>query len=342
MSVYYKILTNAATMRLFAEKMVQSNIEMTEGSPFTMQTWDTWDEEEQRNFLIAFFIHRWDSLSAAAKQAEILNMPQECYRCGVTTPHMTPCAGVGYSALTCSDCALKVLTGEIRPPGHDTMIILVRPHSHWGWDPGEGAPVRFHSLQGRADLNGKTGKLLNFFEANERWGVRVDATSECIKVKSANFTYHAEIKLKLPSDGSTRTRDLVEDVRGKVGTRYVPSQISLWREGVRLEVDAFDAAGVVYSTQLRDHGLGPDDDLRDPSSRTLEMLISPLVKTANGLPQELDPDSEYSKRRTWPSTMAYEEKVRRHVEMFGEDNRYAGPPYHPDVTPVQSFGLPVS
>ena len=76
---------------------------------------------------------------------------------------------------------------------------------------------------------------------------------------------------------------------------------------MRLEVDAFDAAGVVYSTRLRDHGnLGPDNDLRDPSSRTLEMLISPLVKTVNDLPQELDPDSEYSKRRTWPSAMAYE------------------------------------
>ena len=125
----------------------------------------------------------------------------------------------------------------------------------------------------RADLNGKTGKLLHFVEANERWGVRVDTTSECVKVKSANFTYHAEIKLKLPSDGSTRTRDLVEEVRGNVGTRYVPSQISLWREGVRLEVDAFDAAGVVYSTRLRDHGLGPEDDLRDPSSRTLEKSI---------------------------------------------------------------------
>ena len=114
MSVYYKILTNAATMRFGAEKMVQSNIEMTTDdgwAPFTMQLWDTWDEEEQRKFLIAFFIQRWDSLSFAAKQAEVLKMPKECYRCGMVPPHgvMSPCAGVGYSALTCSDCALKVL-----------------------------------------------------------------------------------------------------------------------------------------------------------------------------------------------------------------------------------------
>ena len=118
MSVYYKILTNAATMRFGAEKMVQSNIKMTDGSPFTMQLWDTWDEEEQRKFLIAFFIQRWDSLSFAAKQAEVLKMPKECYRCGMVPPHgvMSPCAGVGYSALTCSDCALKVLLEMLISP----------------------------------------------------------------------------------------------------------------------------------------------------------------------------------------------------------------------------------
>ena len=97
----------------------------------------------------------------------------------------------------------------------------------------------------------------------------------CIKVKPANFTYHTELELRLPSDGSTRTSVLVEEVRGKVGPRCAPGQISLWRAGRRLEVDACDAAGVVYGTRLRDHGLGPDDDVSERSSRTLEMLISP-------------------------------------------------------------------
>ena len=115
-SVYFKILYNAQTMRMGAEMMVHPDIEVEEGVPFTMQLWDTWDEDEQRNFLIAFLIQRWDSLSAAEQQAEVLKMPQECYRCGAAAPYMAPCAGVGYSALTCSDCAMKVLTGEIKSP----------------------------------------------------------------------------------------------------------------------------------------------------------------------------------------------------------------------------------
>ena len=45
--------------------------------PFTMQLWDTWDEEEQRNFLIAFFIQLWDSRSAAEKQAERARVAEE-------------------------------------------------------------------------------------------------------------------------------------------------------------------------------------------------------------------------------------------------------------------------
>ena len=77
-------------------------------------------------------------------------------------------------------------------------------------------------------------------------------------------------------DGALAARhDAGEEVRGKVGPRCAPGQISLWRAGRRLEVDACDAAGVVYGTRLRDHGLGPDDDVSERSSRTLEMLISP-------------------------------------------------------------------
>ena len=73
--------------------------------------------------------------------------------------------------------------------------------------------------------------------------------------------------------------------------------------------------------------------MRPIESRALLVLLSPVAKTANGIPIELDPSSDYCKARKWPSWMSHEEKERAHAELFGEDGRYGGPPHHPDVTP---------
>ena len=79
-----------------------------------------------------------------------------------------------------------------------------------------------------------------------------------------------------------------------------------------------------------------------PDTRILNVLISPIVKTPNGKPEELDPESEYCKARVWPSWMSHREKVQAHAELFGEGEqaRYEGPPNHPDVTTVSSFSVP--
>ena len=288
MSVYYKILTNAATMRLGAEQMVKTGLMTTTGEKFSMELWDSWDEVEQRNFLVEFFIRRWDDLTPAAKDAEISAMPQKCHKCGLASSDLlaregrtlAPDAGVGYSALYCSICAMKVLANT-----PTTMLITLRPHNNWSWEPREGARVRLHSLKGRADLNGKVGRLVCLVEASGRWGVRVDASSESIQVKPTNFTSHQLWKLKLPADGSTPIRDVIEQVRARVGMHYRPSQFSLWRAGVLLGEDTVDAAGAAFPARLRDYAA--DDDLQDPATRMLDVLITPLNETTKDAPQEV-------------------------------------------------------
>ena len=105
-----------------------------------------------------------------------------------------------------------------------------------------------------------------------------------------------------------------------------------------MEVDYVDDRGVWRPKRLRDYGVG----VRPVESRTLLVLISPTVKTASGLPEELDPSSAYCRARVWPSWMSHSERERAHAELFGEDGRYGGPPYHPDVTPVDSMPISVS
>ena len=88
-------------------------------------------------------------------------------------------------------------------------------------------------------------------------------------------------------------------------------------------------AWCVASGCVCDYGVG----VEPVESRTLLVLISPMVKTANGMPEELDPSSQYCQQRVWPSWMSHAEKEQAHAELFGANGRYGGPPYHPDNTP---------
>ena len=163
-----------------------------------------------------------------------------------------------------------------------------------------------------------------------------------MRIKKTSFTFHSELKLKLPQDGSTPVRELREQVKGKLTPNtYMASQYSLWLSGLapaRMEVDYKDERGVWRPKRLRDYGVDGARPVGEP--HTLLVLISPLVKTANGMPEELDPSSRYCKARVWPSWMSKEEKEAAHAELFGADGRHEGPPHHPDVSRIGA--LPIS
>lgn len=184
-----QLLTNAETMRMGANMMIASgNDTLTDGTKFTMEVWDSWSEKYQRAFLCSFMIDRWDSLTPDQQAAEVSKMAQECHRCGKrgNDVQLVPDAGWGYSRLYCSDCALQQL---MRPPGaqDEEMPARERQHPQPGWNPAPAASVRIHGLSARADLNGRTGKLIKFDEPSGRWGLRVDGTGEEVRIRPANF-----------------------------------------------------------------------------------------------------------------------------------------------------------
>ena len=51
-----------------------------------------------------------------------------------------------------------------------------------------GTRVRFHGLQGRADLNGTTGHVLQWDAQGGRWAVECEDTEENVRVRTANLT----------------------------------------------------------------------------------------------------------------------------------------------------------
>ena len=339
------LMENAATIRIAANMMIASgNDTLSDGSKLTMELFESWDEDEQRAFVCNFLCERYDSLTAEERMAEVLKMDQVCHRCGARGEdgiNLSPDASVGYTKMFCERCALSVL---MAPPAEEdqTMQITVRPHPEWGWDARPSAPVRVHGLASRADLNGQTGKLLSFDKPSGRWCLRLDSGSgECVRIKATNFTLNQEFRFRVADDGSTTVRSLREKIRIKMGgSVYMSSQFSLWRALptlARMEVDYIDERGVPRPKRLRDYSVGAH-----PDTRILNVLISPIVKTPNGKPEELDPESEYCKARVWPSWMSHREKVQAHAELFGEGEqaRYEGPPNHPDVTTVSSFSVP--
>lgn len=334
-------MVNAASRRVGANMMIASgNDTLTDGTKLTMALYDSWDEEAQRAFVCNFLCERWDNLSDEKKAEEQSKMPQICHLCGAAARSdlsLAPDASVGYTKLFCQNCALKVLMAGGEEEGTTNMLVTVRPHPEWGWDPGPRAPVRVHGLASRADLNGQTGVLLSHDAPSGRWCLRLDGSGESVRIKQSNFTYHGDFTFRLPEDGSTRVHELRADVKAKIAPNtYTPSQFSLWLSQpalTRMDVDCFDADGVCRPMRLRDYGVG----VVPVESRTLYVLISPSVKTANGLPEELDPASDYCRKRVWPPWMTHAAKVAAHELLFGDDARMAGPPYHPDVTPIGSF-----
>ncbi|KAL1526981.1 hypothetical protein AB1Y20_015670 [Prymnesium parvum] len=287
----HKLLEDKASMRYGAEMMVMSrNVRMADGSLLSMELWDTWSEEEQKGYITQFLQQRWEKMSAAEKEAEARRMPQDCFKCGVRNSYgaddtvaMGPCPLVGYTRLICETCALKEAKLSAQP---SSMVLNVRPHPEYNWDPTEGAAVRLHGIRSRDELNGRTGKLLKEFGA--RWAVRLDDSSETIKLKPSNFTPAVNLTFKLPPDGSTTVRELRDMVREKIGKRYMPQQISLWRHGQRLEVEDFDAKWSVRDTLLRDHGL--DANVADPTSLVIEVLVADALQENEDLRSE--PDDE--------------------------------------------------
>ena len=336
--VMARLLVDAETMRIAANMMIASGADsLSDGSRLTMEVWDSWDEKEQRALVCNFLCEHWDGLSSDEQASALSKMAQECHRCGKrggNGVYLAPDAHWGYTRLQCSDCALAYL---LQPTSaeDEQMRVRVRPHPEWGWDPKPSAPVRIHGLAARDDLNGQTGKLISFDEPSGRWGLRVDGTGECVRVRPANFVFHHILKFQLPLDGSTTVRDLREQVKGQLAPKRMVSQVSLWLSSpalARMEVDYADERGVWRPKRLRDYGVQGSS----VESRDLLVLISPLEKNASGVPVELDPSSDHSRSRVWPSHMSHAEKEKAHAELFGEDGRYGGPPYHPDVTPVGS------
>jgi hypothetical protein len=63
-------------------------------------------------YVAKILIDRWDTLTEQQRQKRVLEMPQECYLCGVGgTDEVTfaPDPAVGYTKLYCSKCCLSSL-----------------------------------------------------------------------------------------------------------------------------------------------------------------------------------------------------------------------------------------
>ena len=153
------------SQRVAANMMIASgNDTLPDGSKLTMELFDSWDEDEQRAFVCKFLCERWGSLSPQQQADEVLQMPQKCHACGASGDgaQLTADAAVGFTKLQCAACALKAPQQEPSSSSSaedQKMLVVVRPHPEWGWDPAPKAPVRVHGLSARADLNGQTGKL---------------------------------------------------------------------------------------------------------------------------------------------------------------------------------------
>jgi len=237
----------------------------------------------------------------------------------------------------------RAVRSDFEAPPDSRSTLTVRPHPAWPWDPAPGAPVRFHSLVARPELNGCRGKLLTWDGSAGRWSVRCEGEGgEGIRVKPSNFTLGTQFTVEVAADGSTPVRVVRDQAAAKVGGTYLPSQFSLWLGSKRLEEDTFDSDSIVTNRCLHEYGIGSRAGQAPRRAGQAPVVLELLLAARTpGVPAELDPTSEYSRVRVFPEGMAYEEKVRRHEELFGKHGRYEGPPYHPDVTPMSSFSLPI-
>lgn len=130
----------------------------------------------------------------------------------------------------------RAALSDFEAPPESRLTVTVRPHPAWPWDPAPGAPVRFHSLVARPELNGCRGKLLTWDGSAGRWSVRCDGEGgESIRVKPSNFTLGTQFTLEVAADGNTPVRVVRDQAAAKVGGRYLPSQFSLWLGSQRLQ-----------------------------------------------------------------------------------------------------------
>jgi hypothetical protein len=107
---------NEATMRFFAATIAAIGFKLNDDRPFTMEFYDSMTSEEQKSFLVVFFIQQWDHLTPQQRMQEIATMPPQCHECGQEKPSMAPDACIGYTRLYCSDCMLRRLLGVRSPP----------------------------------------------------------------------------------------------------------------------------------------------------------------------------------------------------------------------------------
>ena len=80
---------------------------------------------------------------------------------------------------SCAPRAAVAKAGELREPSGGIEAELLAA---------VGTRVRFHGLQGRADLNGTTGHVLQWDAQGGRWAVECEATQENVRVRTANLT----------------------------------------------------------------------------------------------------------------------------------------------------------
>ena len=97
------------------------------------------------------------------------------------------------------------------------MLVSVRPHPDWGWDPAPAAPVRVHSLAARADLNSQTGTLLSFDEPPGRGCLRLNgAGGESVRING------------IAQPRSRRSIDIVELVHQSARSSVAPRPHVVW------------------------------------------------------------------------------------------------------------------
>jgi len=186
---FQSALTNARTMRLFAQKIEQSRFTATGSEePFTLGLWDSWDAAAQRAFMTQFLIDWWDQMTPEQQQDEISQMPPVCHRCGSAEGGaLSPDAGVGYTKLFCSNCALQGLLGSDDASAGDrasgTRPSGVTRVATNGTAMTAGQKVCIHGVQSRPELNGKLGTVESVDARRGRCGVRLDG--ELISLKQS-------------------------------------------------------------------------------------------------------------------------------------------------------------
>ena len=121
----------------------------------------------------------------AARQFEFQVLPQALHFMGVDSSQAEAPDWSTIAVYTCSaSCAPRAglaAAGVLREPAADATGDEAKGVA------AAGTRVRFEQLQGRADLNGKCGRVLHWCPEGGRWAVQCDEPAESVKVKTANL-----------------------------------------------------------------------------------------------------------------------------------------------------------